>query len=160
MLHLSPDAEGEEDSLNHREGEEYEGIMKPLQGREQAAIDYNEEVEHIVKEATEGNTYIKAADHWEHIADFLAHLVAASFASPELAAKTLPGYDFLPRGFPTPKRRESWEGCPCEGHCPGNGHTCQTPSIRSRCLALFQRKRSLGKAPSIIGPICTNRWRR
>ena len=77
--------------------------MKSLQSREQAAIDYNEEVKHIVREATEGNTYIKAADHWEYIADFLAHLVAASFASPELTAKTPPGYDFLPRvAFPHP----------------------------------------------------------
>ena len=59
------------------------GSFRPLQGREQAAIDYNKEVEHIVKEATEGNTYIKAADHWEHIADFLGHLVAASFAFEE-----------------------------------------------------------------------------
>lgn len=70
--------------------------------RKQAAIDYKE-VQHIVKEATEGNTYIKAADHWEHIADFLGHLVAASFASPELNAKTPPGYDFLPHvAFPHP----------------------------------------------------------
>ena len=71
-------------------GEEYACIMEPLQGREQAAIDYKE-VEHVVMAATHSNTYIKAANHREHIADFLGHLVAASFASPVLKAKTPAG---------------------------------------------------------------------
>ena len=61
-----------------------------IHGRQQAAIDYKE-VEHIVEAATHSNTYLKASIHWEYIADFLGHLVAASFASPGLKAKTPPG---------------------------------------------------------------------
>ena len=67
------------DESSDDEGSAITTIFRPLQGREQAAIDYKE-VEQIVKEATRINTYIKAAYHREHIADFLGHLVAASFA--------------------------------------------------------------------------------
>ncbi len=69
---------------------------------EQAAIDYKA-VADVVKEATAGNAWVKAADHWQRIADFLGHLVAVSYASTELVAKTPAGYNFLPPvAFPHP----------------------------------------------------------
>ena len=75
--------------------------FKPLEGREQAALDYKE-VESIVRSATEGNRWVEAS-HGNCIADFLGHLAAASYASPELHAKTPAGYSFLPRvAFPHP----------------------------------------------------------
>jgi len=101
--------EEEEDSTSEDGGEEEEEdtspsegeIVDPLAGREQAAVDYKA-VEEVVREATAGNVWIKA-EHGAHIADFMGHLVAASYASPELAAKTPAGYGFLPPvAFPHP----------------------------------------------------------
>ncbi len=68
--------------------------------RKQAKIDFAT-VRCDVEEATSANKWIKQ-EHGGHIADFLAHLVAASYASPELFAETPAGYDFLPCAFPHP----------------------------------------------------------
>lgn len=78
----------------------------PLADRERAALDYCS-VERIVSDATEGNLWVKAADHGKHIADFLGHLVAASFASPERCGQTPSGYNFLPPvAFPHPNAEQ------------------------------------------------------
>ena len=56
-----------------------------------------------VREVTANNTWVKADLHASHIADFLGHLVAASYASPKMIDKMPPGYDFLPPyEFPHP----------------------------------------------------------
>ncbi len=69
--------------------------------REGARLHY-EAVRHHVEKHTFGNRWIKP-EHGGHIADFLAHIVAASFASLELYDKTPVGlYDFLPCVFPHP----------------------------------------------------------
>ena len=90
-------AEEEEEDTSPSEGV----VVDPLAGREKAALDYKA-VEEVVREATADNVRINAG-HWQHIADFLGHLVAASYASPELNAKTPEGYAFLPPvAFPHP----------------------------------------------------------
>ena len=61
-------------------------------------------VQNIVREARAGTRWIKEAQV-EHVSDFIAHLVAASYAKPENVQRTAPGYDFLPVGgheFPHP----------------------------------------------------------
>ena len=89
---------GQDSSRGRRESIWYHNatlFRDPLGGREQAAVDY-EPVEEVVSEATADNAWSKA-EHWQHSADCLGHLVAASYASPELSAKTPEGYGFLPR---------------------------------------------------------------
>ena len=71
--------------------------------REQGRIDFLG-VQDIVQEACVGNKWIKEPQV-EHVSDFIAHLVAASYAKPSNAGRTPQGYDFLPVGgheFPHP----------------------------------------------------------
>ena len=70
--------------------------------RREGARRHYEAVRSSVEEHTFGTKWIKP-EHGGHIADFLAHIVAASFASPELYDKSPVGlYDFLPCVFPHP----------------------------------------------------------
>ena len=91
---------------------------------QEAEKDYKE-VQDLVKEVTKDNTHIKEGTH---IADFLGHLVAASFASQKLLKKRPEGYDFLPQvEFP-----HDWH---CEGgrrNYEGDG----VPDFRPLRLAL------------------------
>ena len=68
--------------------------------RESAKVDF-EAVRHDVEEHIASNKRIKR-EHIGHISDFLAHIVAASFATVDLYEKTPAGYDFLPCAFPHP----------------------------------------------------------
>ena len=52
------------DESSDDEGSTITTITRPLQGREQAALDYKR-VESVVKEVTEGNMWIRAGDHWK-----------------------------------------------------------------------------------------------
>ena len=82
-------------------GEEQQSDVVEGFRREGARLHY-EAVRSDVEKQTVGNTWIKP-EHGGHIADFLAHIVAASFASLELYDKTPAGlYDFLPCVFPHP----------------------------------------------------------
>ena len=71
--------------------------------RDQGRIDFLA-VQNIVREACAGNKWVKK-EQTEHVSDFIAHLVAASYAKPSNAGRTPEGYDFLPVGgheFPHP----------------------------------------------------------
>ena len=82
-------------------GEEHQSDVVEGFKREGARLHY-EAVRSDVEKQTIGNKWIKPG-HGGHIADFLAHIVAASFASLELYDKTPVGlYDFLPCVFPHP----------------------------------------------------------
>ena len=58
-------------------------------------------VAHVVVQATKNNTWVKP-EHIPYVSDFVAHLVAASFASPARYEQTPPGYNFLSNAFPHP----------------------------------------------------------
>ena len=82
-------------------GEEQQSDVVEGFRREGARLHYEAAWSDVEKQ-TGGNTWIKP-EHGGHIADFLAHIVAASFASLELYDKTPVGvYDFLPCVFPHP----------------------------------------------------------
>jgi len=68
--------------------------------REQGAVDF-EAVRGLVEEACRGNRWIKG-EQAPHVSDYLAHLVAASFANSERCKQTPAGYTFLERSFPHP----------------------------------------------------------
>ena len=68
--------------------------------RGQGAVDF-EAVEEPVEEACAGNQWIKQ-EQAPHVSDVLAHLAAASFASPERCFEVPASYDFLPCEFPHP----------------------------------------------------------
>ncbi len=68
--------------------------------REGAKLDF-EAVRHDVEEHVASNKWIKR-EHVGHISDFLAHIVGAAYATPQLCARTPEGYDFLPCAFPHP----------------------------------------------------------
>ena len=68
--------------------------------REQGAVDF-EAVRGLVEEACRGNRWIKG-EQAPHVSDYLAHLVAASFANSERCKQTPAGYAFLERDFPHP----------------------------------------------------------
>lgn len=68
--------------------------------REQGRIDFAAVLD-IAQEACAGNKWIKK-EQLEHVSDFIAHLVTASYAKPANAGRTPIGYDFLPVEFPHP----------------------------------------------------------
>ena len=74
--------------------------------REGAKLDF-EAVRHDVEEHVANKKWIKR-EHVRHISDFLAHIVAASYATVELYEKTPAGYDFLPCAFPHPNGAVRW----------------------------------------------------
>ena len=71
--------------------------------RQQGAADF-EAVRELVEAACAGNQWIKR-EQAPHVSDFLAHLAAASCASPERSKQTPASYDFLPCEFPHPNGR-------------------------------------------------------
>ena len=67
----------------------------------EAVADY-ECVEHSMAALTKHNKWIKEDRHGGILSDFFAHIVAASYSSPELCARTPEGYKFLDCEFPHP----------------------------------------------------------
>ena len=54
-----------------------------------------------VEQVVRGGKWVKT-EHLPYLSDFAAHLVAASYASPDRYGRTPPGYDFLDYEFPHP----------------------------------------------------------